>query len=424
MNSERCRKSSKATERCCTPSTTLSAGWRVSPARETGLYGEITRDPHGFATSTSHGASLELAPDGRVTACDDAQPVYNDLGQLIQVNAAGGRLRLDYDGRDRLSRVSRDGEDVATYGYDALDRRIWKCTSAETRHFTWDDWTLVAEIVGDRVTEYIMDPATQVPLARLAGGVLEIYHIDQVGVPFRLSDGVGRSRWTAAPDLEHGCVPRAGGTVAQPLRFPGQYHDEETGLHYNGYRYYSPVFGRYISPDPAGVLVSEDLYGYVDNPLDEIDPWGLVFQRPYSSSEVTDILNASEGRPSPTTGRDGHSRKTHVNQTNEQLRDRVNDPSEPNVTSTFEGTQAQNCAATEAINSPAGQAKLRELDLNPTKNRVTINAPTSGETVRGTRLEQGWVKRGRSTRTTVTVDVLDRTPGAEVIHIQTCYGRL
>ena len=115
----------------------------------------------------------------------------------------------------------------------------------------------------------------------------------------------------------------------------------------------------------------------MDNPLDEIDPWGLVFQRPYSSSEVTDILNASEGRPSPTTGRDGHSRKTHVNQTNEQLRDRVNDPSEPNVTSTFEGTQAQNRAATEAINSPAGQAKLRELYLNPTKNRVTINAPTS-----------------------------------------------
>jgi RHS repeat-associated protein len=387
-------------------------------------YGEITRDQRGFATSTSNGASLELAPDGRVTACDDAQPVYNDLGHLVQVNVAGGRLRLDYDGRDRLSRVSRDGEDVASYGYDALDRRIWKCTSGETRHFIWDDWTLVAEIVGDRVTEYIVDPATQMPLARLAGGTLEIYHTDQVGVPFRVSDGTGRCRWTAAPDLEHGCVPRAGGTVAQPLRLPGQYHDEETGLHYNGYRYYSPGFGRYISPDPAGVLVSEDLYGYVDNPLDQIDPWGLVFERPYSNSEVTDILDASEGRPSPTTGVDGHSRKTHVNQTNEQLRDRVHDPSEPNVTSTFEGSQAQNRAATEALNSPAGQAKLRELDLNPTKKRVTINAPTSGETVRGTRLDQGWVKRGRSTRTTVTVDVLDRTPGAEVIHIQTCYGRL
>src|SRR6185369_12545254 len=109
----------------------------------------------------------------------------------------------------------------------------------------------------------------------------------------------------------------------QPLRYPGQYCDDETGLHYNCYRYYSPVLGRYITPDPAGLLVSQDLYGYVENPLELADPWGLAFARPYTQDEVTNILEQSEGRPSPTTGVDGHPRGTHVNQTNQQMVDRV-----------------------------------------------------------------------------------------------------
>ncbi|MEM4313444.1 MAG: RHS repeat-associated core domain-containing protein [Thermoplasmata archaeon] len=39
-------------------------------------------------------------------------------------------------------------------------------------------------------------------------------------------------------------------TVTNNLRFPGQYYDAETGLHYNYYRYYWPETGRYISADP------------------------------------------------------------------------------------------------------------------------------------------------------------------------------
>lgn len=37
------------------------------------------------------------------------------------------------------------------------------------------------------------------------------------------------------------------------LRFPGQYHDSESGLYYNWNRYYDPRGGRYISPDPVSV---------------------------------------------------------------------------------------------------------------------------------------------------------------------------
>ncbi|MEW6079692.1 MAG: RHS repeat-associated core domain-containing protein, partial [Thermodesulfobacteriota bacterium] len=36
------------------------------------------------------------------------------------------------------------------------------------------------------------------------------------------------------------------------FRFPGQYYDAETGLHYNGFRYYEPEIGRYLRKDPIG----------------------------------------------------------------------------------------------------------------------------------------------------------------------------
>lgn len=60
------------------------------------------------------------------------------------------------------------------------------------------------------------------------------------------------------------------------IRFPGQYFDEETALHYNRMRYYDPAIGRYVSVDPIGQLGGFNLFAYTDNqPLRYSDPWGL-----------------------------------------------------------------------------------------------------------------------------------------------------
>ncbi|WP_415843134.1 RHS repeat-associated core domain-containing protein, partial [Yersinia entomophaga] len=60
------------------------------------------------------------------------------------------------------------------------------------------------------------------------------------------------------------------------LKFAGQLLDEESGLHYNRFRYYDPQACCYLSPDPIGLAGGENTYGYVHNPLGWIDPLGLA----------------------------------------------------------------------------------------------------------------------------------------------------
>ncbi|WP_238384907.1 RHS repeat domain-containing protein [Hahella chejuensis] len=64
--------------------------------------------------------------------------------------------------------------------------------------------------------------------------------------------------------------------VQNPLRFQGQYYDEETGLHYNRRRYYDPSAARFINQDPVGLLGGDNNYQYALNPTGWVDPYGLT----------------------------------------------------------------------------------------------------------------------------------------------------
>jgi RHS repeat-associated protein len=62
-----------------------------------------------------------------------------------------------------------------------------------------------------------------------------------------------------------------------PFKYQGQYEDVETGLYYNRFRYYDPTIGIFLSQDPISLESGEwNLYGYVHNPTNFIDPLGLT----------------------------------------------------------------------------------------------------------------------------------------------------
>ena len=74
------------------------------------------------------------------------------------------------------------------------------------------------------------------------------------------------------------------------IRFPGQYFDEETGLHYNRFRYYDPSIGRYISADPIGQLGGVNLYSYAgNNPVNWFDFLGLYTEVIFWSGHGVDL---------------------------------------------------------------------------------------------------------------------------------------
>lgn len=65
-------------------------------------------------------------------------------------------------------------------------------------------------------------------------------------------------------------------SVANPIRFQGQYHDHETGLHYNRHRYYDPASGRFVSKDPIGLAGGINVYQYAPSPIQFVDSFGLA----------------------------------------------------------------------------------------------------------------------------------------------------
>jgi RHS repeat-associated protein len=91
----------------------------------------------------------------------------------------------------------------------------------------------------------------------------------------RVTDRSGAVVWQAGQSAFGGAAPLLQ-QIMQPLRFAGQYHDAETGLHYNRYRYYDPALGRYITRDPMGITQGLNVYCYSGNdPIGRSDPMGL-----------------------------------------------------------------------------------------------------------------------------------------------------
>ncbi|WP_052371881.1 RHS repeat-associated core domain-containing protein [Amycolatopsis taiwanensis] len=197
--------------------------------------------------------------------------------------------RFSWNSDDQLQAVTTPDGTRWCYRYDPFGRRIAKQrlgddgTVVEQIDFVWDGSLLVEQIDSSgRVTTWEYAPDDAGPLVQLEHGqggqrcfaVLA----DPIGAPTELVDLDGTVRWRATTSLWGEAPP--GEQARIPLRFPGQYHDPETGLHYNVFRYYEPETGRYLTADPRGLDGGLNPHAYVANPLAELDPLGLTPEGP------------------------------------------------------------------------------------------------------------------------------------------------
>ncbi|OPY67215.1 MAG: putative deoxyribonuclease RhsC [Syntrophorhabdus sp. PtaU1.Bin002] len=182
-----------------------------------------------------------------------------------------------YDLLNRLITVSDSGSQIASYTYNALNQRMKKITGTGTTIFHYDpQGHLIAETnnTGQTLVEYVYLGDQLLAMIRPTEQVY-YYHTDHLGTPQVLTNSSGAVAWKAAYGA-FGAVNITVAGVENNLRFPGQYYDTETGLHYNWNRYYDPKTGRYITADPIGLEGGINLYPYVGgSPVNYIDPLGL-----------------------------------------------------------------------------------------------------------------------------------------------------
>ncbi|WP_343714742.1 RHS repeat-associated core domain-containing protein [Inquilinus sp.] len=277
---------------------------------------EFVVDPAGNILASGTGEDL---PSG--SARGDRLLVHGD--RHFEHDACGNRVRetrgarggvevlYEYGPDNQLVSVvesSRLGRRETRFAYDALGRRIRKetrswgppaanapeagepqLTEGQTS-FLWTGNRLLAEAEaapGEMpsdpcATVYLFEPGTFRPLAQVRRsaadetGVVYHYHCDRLGTPQELTGDDGTVVWQADLKAWGAVAAVAVGAVPNPLRFQGQYHDVETGLHYNRFRYYAPSEGRFLQQDPVGLRGGANISAYAPNPINWVDPLGLT----------------------------------------------------------------------------------------------------------------------------------------------------
>lgn len=201
----------------------------------------------------------------------------------------GERVTIYYlrDAADQLRRVVRDDEVLLEASYDPLGRRTSKKVESGTWHYYWDTDRLAAELFPDgRLRIYVYaDLDALVPLgfveydsrdAAPESGRSYTFATNHLGTVECVYGPEGTTAWSARVSPYGGAAVEVGLAFHQPLRMVGHYRDDETGLHYNRFRYYDPSVGRYIESDPLGIEGGSNVYAYTENPLREVDVRGLT----------------------------------------------------------------------------------------------------------------------------------------------------
>jgi RHS repeat-associated protein len=212
---------------------------------------------------------------------------YDQRGRTIKWRSARRSLKLGYDDADQLAFVEDEsGQRRAEYAYDPLGRRIRKTQEGVDTRFIWAGQVLLAERGKEgSVREYLVGYASHRPLIQWVDGRPYGIVTDFLGTARELVDLNGTVVWRARYNAWGALEEESGREQSCSFRLPGQYHDRESDLYYNHLRYYVPRAARFLSPDPIGFLGGTNVYRYVPDPVNWIDPLGLKCGRRLGRAE-------------------------------------------------------------------------------------------------------------------------------------------
>ncbi|QWB23779.1 MULTISPECIES: DUF6531 domain-containing protein [Streptomyces] len=289
----------------------------------------------------SHEATGPRSYDGtRITHAGRVRYEHDGLGRVVvrqktRLSRKPDTWHYAWDAEDRLTSVRTPDGTTWRYIYDPLGRRTAKLrmaadgeTVAERTDFAWDGSTLCEQTTaGEGLPHQVTltwdhqgrRPVCQTERITAPEGTgspqddidLRFFAIvtDLIGTPRELVDEAGEVAWRTRSTVWGSTAWAADSTAYTPLRFPGQYFDPETGLHYNYFRHYDPESARYVSPDPLGLQPAPNPVTYVTSPLTRSDSLGLAPDY-HEFFTVQDAENATrlrgDGTPWPTAENRGH----------------------------------------------------------------------------------------------------------------------
>ncbi|NGX41898.1 MAG: tRNA nuclease WapA [Chlamydiae bacterium] len=220
---------------------------------------------------------------------------YDANGNMVGIDDA---IRFEYDALDRLKTVV-NGDTKIGYTYDELNRRLtkasyhrqgdgWKMEKCDNFLFQGDNEVGICDAEGHIVELRVLGTGKGAEIGAAAAcefhGEVYIPVHDHGGNVTALLDRQGKVcesyRYTAfGEETIFNSFNRQIKTSINPWRFSSKRVDQETGFVFFGRRYYIPVLGRWLTPDPAGFDGGPNLYAFVmNNPLTHIDLWGLFAQ--------------------------------------------------------------------------------------------------------------------------------------------------
>ena len=272
--------------------------------QESGGPTNYSYDKLGNRTSSTYGRGLAVPYEydvnsNKLIKVGNVKPrSYDANGNTLA--SFGYSHRFSYNKANRMVSY-RDSKNTlkAEYNYNGIGQRIYKqqiinggkaATSTMHHLFIYNaNGQILQESIQDATVTQTQSRDTiwlgNKPIAqmRTINGTSTIYYIlsDHLNTPRKLTNATGTVLWSWNSDA-FGTTPAnqdvdGDGTDFEfNLRFPGQYFDKESGIHYNYFRDYEAGTGRYLESDPIGLSGNINTYAYVSSNSNKfIDIYGL-----------------------------------------------------------------------------------------------------------------------------------------------------